>query len=154
MGQPGRVNDGCCRERLKLVSVSYKKPFRELYVFFAPDWIPSSADPNCLYYTTCIQLSHNLRTKKLCLWAKLGFYWNWKKTEGKQLRETYRYLKMNSRRDTRVSFYPFSLLLFFLPPGFQRERACAEQTLLLVVAFMCPESLHHDRTYLTRQSAL
>lgn len=75
MGQPGRVNDGCCRERLKLVSVSYKKPFRELYVFFVRDWITSSADPNCLYHTTGIQLSHNLRTKKLCLWAKLGFYW-------------------------------------------------------------------------------
>ena len=38
-----------------------------LCIFLSPDWITSSADPNCLYHTTCIQLSHNLGTWKLCL---------------------------------------------------------------------------------------
>ena len=68
MGQPGRGSDGCYRELLSKQVVRIRNWLSlELCEFCSPDWITSSADPNCFYHTTCIQLSHNLRTWKLCL---------------------------------------------------------------------------------------
>ena len=68
MGQPGRGSDSCYREFLSKQVVRIAKwLFSELCEFCSPDWITSSADPNCLYHTTCIQLSYNLCTWKLCL---------------------------------------------------------------------------------------